>query len=214
MAGGSRLVAERMADVPAACEDFDARVRAIEDEIEDLRDQRAGVGLPPNEPPLNAAQKAAITLQISRLEGNLHAARHVLDECVRANTPAPPPTTPQLGAAVEVVQSIQTFGNGIRLVLNKPTAVRVFVTSGVSNRFDAGAGPNRWPNVTGELLITDPATGARRVCGTPSRRLVPLTSPRKARERHGVRILSRTTEKPAKQLLDPEPTKLTDHKPS
>jgi hypothetical protein len=149
-----------MADVPAACAAFDERVRAIEAEIEDLSRELSGIDRPPNEPPLSSAQKAALNFQISRLRGDLRFAKRDLDACVRTNTSPPPPTTPQLGAGVEVVQSIQTFDNGIRLVQEKPTVVRVFVTSGITNGFDAGAGPNRWPNVSGELRVTDPATGA------------------------------------------------------
>jgi IPT/TIG domain len=77
---------------------------------------------------------------------------------------AQPPT---LGVIrVEVVQSIQTAANTVRLVASKRTLVRVFVDSGIANGFDSGAGPNNQGNVTGRLTIS-PSTGGPAVGAGP-----------------------------------------------
>lgn len=71
---------------------------------------------------------------------------------------AQPPT---LGVVrIEVVQSIQTAANTVRLVAGKRSLVRVFVDSGITNGFNSGAGPNRQGNVTGRLTISPSAGGA------------------------------------------------------
>ena len=76
--------------------------------------------------------------------------------------PPPPPNTPSLQViGIEVVQAIQRADNAIRIVRGKSTMVRVFVDSGVRDGRDVGAGPNRWPDVTGLLLMSDATTGVQ-----------------------------------------------------
>jgi hypothetical protein len=59
---------------------------------------------------------------------------------------------PTLGIlGIEVVQAIQRPNNSVSMVEGKRTAVRVYVSSGISNGFDAGFGPNVQPDVTGRL---------------------------------------------------------------
>ena len=80
----------------------------------------------------------------------------------RPDPPPPPPGPPQpilRVTAIEVVQAIQRAGNTVRLVQGKRTIVRVFVDSGLRNNQNVGAGPNRWPGVTGSLTVTDATSG-------------------------------------------------------
>ena len=57
--------------------------------------------------------------------------------------------TPQLSVTrIEVVQSIQTPTNSVRLVAKRRTAVRVFVDSGISDGFDFGTGSARTGSAT------------------------------------------------------------------
>jgi hypothetical protein len=75
---------------------------------------------------------------------------------------------PKLGVTrIEVVQSIQTPGNTVRLTANRMTAVRVFVDSGITDGFDLGAGPGRVAGVTASLLAENLDDGSVRDCGTP-----------------------------------------------
>jgi hypothetical protein len=147
--------------IPGVCSPLQARIDEIDAEIAGLQGLLSGAGLPPGEPPLSPSEKAAIGQQINRLRATRREVQRELEECVRDNTPPPDPgTTPALAVtSLMATQSVQTLDNTMRLVRSKRTAVRVFVVSGISNGFDAGAGPNRWPNVSGELRVRDPATG-------------------------------------------------------
>jgi hypothetical protein len=147
--------------VPAQCTDLENTIADLEETIARLNDDLAGNNLPPNEPRPNSEQKALIGIAIGKAEADLARARRDFDDCVRRNTPPPPAdTAPALQIPVTMVtQSIQTGDNRIRLIRNRQTAVRVFVDSGVSNGFNAGNGPNRWPGVTGDVQVTDLDTG-------------------------------------------------------
>ena len=71
--------------------------------------------------------------------------------------------TPLLSVTrIEVVQSIQTPTNSVRLVANRRTAVRVFVDSGISDGFDfgTGLGPNRVGDLHAVLVAENLDTGA------------------------------------------------------
>jgi hypothetical protein len=59
--------------------------------------------------------------------------------------------------AVEVVQSIQTIANSVRLVAGKRTIARVWVDSGITNGFNNGVGPGQ-ARITGRLSML-PASG-------------------------------------------------------
>lgn len=147
-----------MPPIPNECLAEDAEVKRLEALIDALVHDLSQEDLEPGEPGLSSAQKAALGAQITSASGKLRIAQHALTECERRVNPPDPETQPSLSVlAIHVVQSIQTPGNGIRLVRNKPAAVRVFVASGIDNGFDNGAGPNRWPNVSGELRVTDAA---------------------------------------------------------
>ncbi len=75
---------------------------------------------------------------------------------------------PKLGVTrIEVVQSIQTVGNTVRLTANRMTAVRVFVDSGITDGFDIGAGPGRVSGVTASVLAESLDDGSVRNCGSP-----------------------------------------------
>jgi IPT/TIG domain len=76
--------------------------------------------------------------------------------------------TPKLGVTrIEVVQSIQTVGNTVRLTANRMTAVRVFVDSGITDGFDLGAGPGRVAGVTASVMAESLDDGSVRSCGSP-----------------------------------------------
>lgn len=78
--------------------------------------------------------------------------------------------TPLLSVTrIEVVQSIQTPTNTVRLVANRRTAVRVFVDSGISDGFDfgTGLGPNRVGDLHAVLVAENLDTGAVLDCGWP-----------------------------------------------
>jgi len=76
--------------------------------------------------------------------------------------------TPTLAVTrIEVVQSIQTVGNTVRLTANRMTAVRVFVDSGITDGFDLGAGPNRVAAVSASLHAESLDDGSVRSCGSP-----------------------------------------------
>lgn len=78
--------------------------------------------------------------------------------------------TPLLSVTrIEVVQSIQTPTNTVRLVANRRTAVRVFVDSGISDGFDfgTGLGPNRVGDLHAVLVAENLDTGAVFDCGWP-----------------------------------------------
>jgi hypothetical protein len=78
--------------------------------------------------------------------------------------------TPLLSVTrIEVVQSIQTPTNTVRLVANRRTAVRVFVDSGISDGFDfgTGLGPNRIGDLYATLVAENLDTGAVFDCGLP-----------------------------------------------
>ena len=76
--------------------------------------------------------------------------------------------TPKLGVTrIEVVQSIQTVGNTVRLTANRMTAVRVFVDSGITDGFDLGAGPGRVAGVSASLMAESLDDGSVRSCGSP-----------------------------------------------
>jgi hypothetical protein len=78
--------------------------------------------------------------------------------------------TPLLSVTrIEVVQSIQTPTNTVRLAANRRTAVRVFVDSGIADGFDfgTGLGPNRVGGLVATLTAEDLSTGARVDCGAP-----------------------------------------------
>lgn len=68
---------------------------------------------------------------------------------------------------IEVVQSIQTPNNSVRLVSRRRTAVRVFVDSGISDGFDFGLGPNRIGGLEAGLLAENLTTGAIFDCSSP-----------------------------------------------
>jgi hypothetical protein len=76
--------------------------------------------------------------------------------------PAPPgPPRPALAiTGIEVVQHIQASNNGVPLVMGKRTVVRAFVDSGLRSGQDVGAGPDRWPGVTGLLEVRDGRDGS------------------------------------------------------
>jgi hypothetical protein len=75
---------------------------------------------------------------------------------------------PQLGITrIEVVQSIQTVGNTVRLAANRRTMVRVFVDSGITSGFDFGAGANRVPGIEVSVLAENLDDGSIRGCGSP-----------------------------------------------
>ena len=78
--------------------------------------------------------------------------------------------TPLLSVTrIEVVQSIQTPTNTVRLVANRRTAVRVFVDSGISDGFDfgTGLGPNRVGDLHAVLVAENLDTGVVLDCGLP-----------------------------------------------
>jgi hypothetical protein len=76
--------------------------------------------------------------------------------------------TPRLGVMrIEVVQSIQTVGNTVRLTANRMTAVRVFVDSGITDGFDLGAGPGRVAGVNASVTAESLDDGSAHDCGSP-----------------------------------------------
>jgi hypothetical protein len=147
--------------VPLECTGFEPQIAELEAAIVALHDDLAGKNRPPNEPRLSFEQKQMILKEIKKKKAALDQVRHDFAVCVHDHTPpAPADTTPALGvSSIMVTQSIQSGTNRIRLIRNRPTAVRVFVESGVDNGFNAGAGPNRWPAVTGDLRVTDLDSG-------------------------------------------------------
>lgn len=88
---------------------------------------------------------------------------------------------PQLSVtAIEVVQSVQRSDNSVRLTALRRTAVRVYVSSGITDGFDRGLGPNKVRGVTASLFAENLDTGAVRDCGAPwnPNRIVSLGSNR------------------------------------
>ncbi len=69
--------------------------------------------------------------------------------------------------AIEVVQAVQRADNSLPLVANRRTSVRVFVSSGLADGFDFGAGPNVLPGVQVRLRALDPARGINIDAGLP-----------------------------------------------
>ncbi|WP_372351188.1 hypothetical protein [Streptomyces sp. KL116D] len=153
-----------MPPIPAACQSIADRIEALEQELDALQRDLAGLDRPKDEPGPGPGEKGQIGRQINKLRAEIRDAKRDLAACTERNTPPPSPDTrPDLRVRyVEVNQSVQTGGaaNRIRLIRNRSTVVRVFVVSGVDNGFDAGAGRNRWPGVTGDLEVIDPATGS------------------------------------------------------
>lgn len=150
-----------MPPVPAPCQAIADRITALEDELSALQRDLAGLDEPKDEPGPGPGEKGQIGRQINKVRAAIRDARRELTECVERNTPPPPADTkPDLRVRyLEVTQGVQTGVNRVRLIRNRSTAVRVFVVSGVHNGFNAGAGRNRWPDVTGDLRVIDPATG-------------------------------------------------------
>lgn len=62
---------------------------------------------------------------------------------------------------IEVVQAVQRADNSLPLVAGRRSSVRVFLSSGLSDGFDLGAGPNRLPDVVGRLTVFDRAHNLR-----------------------------------------------------
>jgi hypothetical protein len=86
--------------------------------------------------------------------------------------------TPKLTVTrIEVVQSIQSVGNTVRLTANRMTAVRVFVDSGITDGFDLGAGPNRVVGVSASVQAESLDDGSVRSCGSPWPGSVATSSP-------------------------------------
>lgn len=84
----------------------------------------------------------------------------VMLEVTSPPPPPPGPPTPNLKiVGIEPVQSLQRADRSMRLIRNKRTMIRAFVDSGLRDGTDVGAGPNRWPNVRGELTVSDAITG-------------------------------------------------------
>jgi len=69
--------------------------------------------------------------------------------------------------AIEVVQAVQRPDNSIPLTANRRTSVRVFVSSGLSDGFDFGVGPNIVPGIRAHLRALDPARGLNVDAGLP-----------------------------------------------
>lgn len=148
-----------MPPIPALCQSIADSIAAKERQIDVLSNSISQPDSDGRFP--SSAEKMRIGAEIRELREEVRDLHTKLQICVRNNRPPPDPgTTPALGVtAIEVVQVLQRRGNSVRLVRSKRTAVRVFVESGVSNGFDAGAGENRWPGVLGELTVVDPTTG-------------------------------------------------------
>ena len=106
---------------------------------------------------------APVTGQYSLTATNNCGARTAVAEFSMRRTPLLSVTR------IEVVQSIQTPTNSVRLVANRRTAVRVFVDSGISDGFDfgAGLGPNRVGDLHGVLAAENLDTGDVFDCGLP-----------------------------------------------
>ena len=76
--------------------------------------------------------------------------------------------TPSLSVArIEVVQSIQSTTNSVRLVASRRTAVRVFVDSGITDGFNLGVGPGRVSGIDVSVLAESLDTGSIFDCGSP-----------------------------------------------
>ena len=148
-----------MPAIPPVCQSIADSIAAKERKIEVLTKSISEPDTDGRFP--SSTKKAAIGAEIRQLGEEIRDLDTKLQICVRDNRPLPDPgTKPTLAIrAIEVVQVLQRPGNSVRLVRSKLTAVRVFVESGVSNGFDAGAGENRWPGVVGELRAVDPTTG-------------------------------------------------------
>lgn len=74
---------------------------------------------------------------------------------------------PLVVTAIEVVQAVQRPDNSIPLTANRRTSVRVFVSSGLSDGFDFGVGPNIVPGIRARLRALDPARGLNVDAGLP-----------------------------------------------
>ena len=69
--------------------------------------------------------------------------------------------------AIEVVQAMQRPDNSIPLTANRRTSVRVFVSSGLTDGFDFGSGPNVLPGIRARLRALDPTRGLNIDVGAP-----------------------------------------------
>jgi hypothetical protein len=68
---------------------------------------------------------------------------------------------------IEVVQAVQRADNSLPLAANRVTTVRVYVTSGLSDGFDFGAGPDIVDRLRVRLRARDPARGLDIDAGAP-----------------------------------------------
>jgi hypothetical protein len=138
----------------------------LADKLDHLRSELAGAQIGPAG---TDNQKAADKRYIDALKGQIQQVTRQLQACILNPPATPPPPVPHpvlfiLG--IEPVQCLQRSGGPaddlrVRLVAGKRTAVRVYVDAGVVPAgHDEGAGPDRWPNVTGQLKVTDSASGA------------------------------------------------------
>ena len=147
-----------MSAIPPTCQPF-------ADELDQLRKELAGAQVDPagtsNQKAADKNHKKALEDAIARASGKLQAC--ILNPPATSPPPVPHPVLHILG--IEPVQCLQgSLGGGgdlrVRLVADKRTAVRVYVDAGVVPAgHDEGAGPNRWPNVTGELKVVDSTSG-------------------------------------------------------
>lgn len=144
-----------MPPIPAACAVEQADVTRLEDELRALQQE-----LTEADPPLSPSQKASLGQQINAANRRLGAAKEALDDCIAIHAP-PQPVDPRLSVLdIEVVSSVQRRGNLVRLPRSRSAMVRVFVGSGMSNGYDVGFGPDRWPGVRGRLRVVDADNGA------------------------------------------------------
>lgn len=128
---------------PPACQSITDQIQARTDGIKGLQAQLHVVP---------AQGKSALISIIKKWDAEIVALKQQYAVCMSAFAP---PTTPTLSVSkVSVVQSLES-GSSIP-VHEGPAVVRVFVDSGIRNFFDAGAGPNRWPGVSGSLWMRIP----------------------------------------------------------
>jgi hypothetical protein len=149
-----------MSVIPPTCQ-------PLADQLARLREELAGATIPPDGTP---GQKAAAKQRINSLKDQIQRVSGQLQVCILNPPPPKPPGPPHPSlfiVEIEPVQCLQGPAGGgpaqlrVPLVAGKRTAVRVYVDPMVTPAgHDEGAGPDRWPNVTGQLRVIDPITGA------------------------------------------------------
>ncbi|WP_128429432.1 hypothetical protein [Streptomyces cyaneus] len=150
-----------MPEVPLPCRDKKAALDQAGAVLEALDEEWK------HTEPKDSGAKSEYLGQRRKLQEDLAAAEASYTLCESLHTPPPEPMDPRLRVLrIEVVQSLQSMSNSLRLARGKAAVARVFVASGINNGYNAGVGPGYQAGVTGELRVTDPRSGVELFTGT------------------------------------------------